>query len=622
MRRPFIPIRIKIMIALLTVTTAVVSVITFTMANLFQQDKRAYINDLAAIVALNTAEESRALLAGYRDRLEACALVIDRPDVTPEERSEFLDRFFRDFPALLGIAFYADGREVTAAYDAAALSAAGLSRQDVQRRRREVPLPLERIGAGEVYVENSTLSPRLPSLTLAVAHRIEGRSRPAIVTGIVRLDGLLRLTSRSGVFEVFIADRSGTLLSHPDRQRVSRREAVTLRPEVAAAHSEHSAGSTLEYVEGGTEMIGGFASVGVGGLIAAAQIPKSAAYVASRALLNRLLVAALGLLLAAALTGVFWSRRFTRPVEQLSRATREVARGRFDIKVPVSSRDEIGTLAASFNQMASRLRDREAALRDAQAKIIQSEKLAAFGQLGAGIAHEVKNPLAGILGCAQLSLRKVEAGSPLEKNLQLIEKETKRCKTIIENLLKFARQEKAVREPIEINPVVEDAVAIVRHQLEVNQVAITKDLADDLPLIRGNANQLQQVLMNLMINAQQAMEGRAGRVTIATRRPDPARVQVSVTDDGPGIPKEIQEKLFEPFFTTKPRGKGTGLGLAVTYGIVNDHGGQIRLESEPGHGATFVITLPALEGEEGWPDAAPPEGTSGTAADPSSANAG
>src|SRR5712691_5998487 len=190
MRRPSIPIRIKIMIALLTVTTAVVSVITFTMANLFQQDKRAYINDLAAIVALNTAEESRALLAGYRDRLEACALVIDRPDITPEERSEFLDRFFRDFPALLGTAFYADGREVTAAYDAAAFRAAGLSRQDVQRRRREVPLPLERIGAGEVYVENSTLSPRLPSLTLAVAHRIEGRSRPAIVTGIVRLDGL------------------------------------------------------------------------------------------------------------------------------------------------------------------------------------------------------------------------------------------------------------------------------------------------------------------------------------------------------------------------------------------------------------------------------------------------
>ncbi len=597
MRRPFIPIRIKIMIALLTVTTAVVSVITFTMANLFQQDKRAYINDLAAIVALNTAEESRALLAGYRDRLEACALVIDRPDVTPEERSEFLDRFFRDFPALLGIAFYADGREVTAAYDAAAFR-------------------------GEVYVENSTLSPRLPSLTLAVAHRIEGRSRPDVVTGIVRLDGLLRLTSRSGVFDVFIADRSGTLLSHPDRQRVSRREAVALRPEVAAAHSEHSAGITLEYVEGGTEMIGGFASVGVGGLVAAAQIPKSAAYVASRALLNRLLIAALGLLLAAALAGVFWSRRFTRPVEQLSRATREVARGRFNIQVPVSSRDEIGTLAASFNQMASRLRDREAALRDAQVKIIQSEKLAAFGQLGAGIAHEVKNPLAGILGCAQLSLRKVEAGTPLEKNLQLIEKETKRCKTIIENLLKFARQEKAVREPIEINPVVEDAVAIVRHQLEVNQVAITKDLAADLPLIRGNANQLQQVLMNLMINAQQAMEGRAGRVTIATRRPDPARVQVSVTDDGPGIPKEIQEKLFEPFFTTKPRGKGTGLGLAVTYGIVNDHGGQIRLESEPGHGATFVITLPALEGEEGWPDAAPPEGTPGTAADPSSAKAG
>ena len=598
MRPPFVPIRIKITIALLLVTTAVVSVITFTMANLFHRDKEAYINDLAAIVALNAAEESRALLLGYRDRLQAYALIMGRTDVTQSHQAELLNEFFRDFPALVAVAFSEDGKEVAAAYDAQALRSAGLSKRDIQQYRRKLALPLERLAAGESFIENSTLSGELPTLTLALAQRSEGRARPAIVTGIVRLDGLLRLSSRAGVFEVSIVDRSGTLLSHPDAQRVCRREPATLPPEVETAHAEHSAGITLDYTQGGTEMIGGFASVDFGGLIAAAQIPRSAAYLASRDLLNRLLFAALGLLLAAALAGLFWSRRFTRPVEQLSRATRQIAKGRFDVKVRVTSNDEIGTLAVSFNRMASELRAREGALREAHAKILQSEKLAAVGQLGAGIAHEVKNPLAGILGCAQLSLRKAERGTPLEKNLLLIEKETKRCKTIIENLLKFARQEKTVLEPIEVNRVVEDAVAIVRHQLELQRVKIREELADDLPMVRGHADQLQQVLMNLMINAQDAMEGRPGTVTITTGRPDADRIEVRVMDTGPGIPKEIQGKLFEPFFTTKPRGKGTGLGLAVTYGIVKDHGGEIRVESEPGHGATFIITLPVAESDE------------------------
>jgi signal transduction histidine kinase len=625
-RRLYLPIRIKIMIALLVVTTAVVSVITFTMANLFHQDKKAYIHDLASIVALNAAEESRALLLGYRDRLRSYALLMARAEVPQEQRSGFLSQFFRDFPGLIAVALYENGREVAAAYDGEALKAAGLTRQDVERHRREVPLPLDGLGADDAFVENSTLSPRLPSLTLAVRHRDAARARSTIVTGMVRLDGLLGLASRSGVFEVFVADRSGVLLSHPDAGRVSRHDAVTLRPEVETVRSGRGAGITLEYADGGTEMIGGFAAVGVGGLIVAAQIPKSAAFLAARDLLNRLLLAALGLLIAAALTGLIWSRRFTRPVERLSRATRQIARGRFDVQVQVTSGDEIGTLAASFNQMATGLRDREAALREAQAQLLQSEKLAAVGQLGAGIAHEVKNPLAGILGCAQLSLKKAEPGSPLEKNLQLIEKETKRCKSIIDNLLRFARQEQAIREPIEINRVAEDAVAIIRHQLELQRVKVRQKLAEGLPMIRGNANQLQQVLINLMINAQDALEGRPGTVTVTSARLGADRIELRVTDTGPGIPTEIQPRLFEPFFTTKPRGRGTGLGLAVTYGIVKDHRGEIRVESEPGHGATFIITLPALESDEALPSpssgdasAAPDDGSAVPGNDPAAA---
>jgi signal transduction histidine kinase len=284
----------------------------------------------------------------------------------------------------------------------------------------------------------------------------------------------------------------------------------------------------------------------------------------------------------------------------MSRSAREVGQGRFDVKVEVDTRDEIGDLAATFNDMASGLNSREKALKEAQAQLIQSEKLAAFGQLGAGIAHEVKNPLAGILGYVQLSLRKTEPDTVLHNNLKIIEKETKRCRTIIDNLLKFARQEKVEMKPVGLNGVVEETAALIDHQLGMHGIRLEKELAQGLPAILGNANQLQQILLNLVLNAQQAMEGTQGKIRITTDVAADGRAEVRISDTGPGIPKEIQARLFEPFFTTKPAGKGTGLGLSVTYGIVKDHNGEILVESEPGHGATFVIRFPAArEGGNG-----------------------
>ena len=141
---------------------------------------------------------------------------------------------------------------------------------------------------------------------------------------------------------------------------------------------------------------------------------------------------------------------------------------------------------------------------------------------------------------------------------------------------------------------VEDAITIIDHQLGINGVRLEKDLEEGLPSIQGNGNQLQQVLMNLMINGQQAMNGKPGTIQIITKSVN-SSVEIRVTDTGPGIPKEIQSKLFEPFFTTKPAGQGTGLGLSVTYGIIKDHKGKIGIESREGEGATFVITLPVIK---------------------------
>jgi signal transduction histidine kinase len=242
--------------------------------------------------------------------------------------------------------------------------------------------------------------------------------------------------------------------------------------------------------------------------------------------------------------------------------------------------------------MASELFHREEELKSAQEALIQSEKMAAFGQLGAGIAHEVKNPLAGILGLTQLCLLDADKETTQHENLSLIEKETKRCKIIIENLLKFSRQEKVTFDRVDINQVAKDALAIVNHQMGINHVKLYQKFTPDIPPIWGNANQIQQVLLNLMINAQQAMEGKAGKVLMMTEGLDSKWVKILVIDNGPGIPKEIQAKIFEPFFTTKPSSKGTGLGLSVSYGIVKEHKGDILLKSKPGKGTKFTIILP------------------------------
>ncbi len=588
------PIRLKIMVALLFALTMVVIAISFTMGAFFHEDKRSYMNDWVSIAAVSTADEARSLLQGYSRQLEICSSIMLDTDIPGADRQRLVREIFDRFPELVEISLHRGGDEVDSARDVKALEAAGLTVEQLRDFRRTHPLPSSSVLAVTPYVENSTIAKSLPSLTIAFARKQSGTTTPLVVSGLVRLDELLRLGARFRVFEVGLESSDGTLLAHPDLGRVVRREKAYRPVELEAAVGRNRAAQTVQYRRDNADMIGGFAPVQFAGITAAAQMPKAAAFLASRDLIHRLISVAVILLATVAVGGRLWSRRITRPLERLSEATRVIAKGSFDVKVDVQSRDEIGALAGSFNQMASELEVRETALKEAHSQLIQSEKMAAFGQLGAGIAHEVKNPLAGILGCAQISLLDVEQGTFLHKNLTLIEKETNRCKTIVENLLRFARQEKAVKEPIRVNQVVDDAAAIVNHQLEIHKVKIAKELAADLPLVNGNANQLQQVLMNLLVNAQQAMGGKEGRIRIATRAAEGGKIEISVTDDGPGIPREIQHKLFDPFFTTKPAGQGTGLGLSVSFGIIKDHDGEIVIRSEPGQGATFLITLPAL----------------------------
>jgi len=587
------PIRFKILIALLLIITAVVSTITFSMANLFHADKSAYIHDLTSEMAMHTAAETRAMLIGYRERLQVFTRIMFEEDLAQAQKSKLLKQLFEEFQEFVAITLYVNGEELATVYDAKSLQAAGLTKEGLLAYRQEHQPPVDLIKAGNPIITNSTQAASLPTFTIMIPLQLQNeQAQPAVVAAVIRLEGLQRLATRSKVFTTFIVDYEGMPLAHTDPEKVVDRTQIGWIADIEGLKGQQSHSTTLEHAQDDIQMVGGLARIESSDLLAGVEIPKAAAYLAARELLNNLIVVALALLVMSVIVSLFGARLITQPLVRLSRATKVVAKGQFDIQLESSSRDEIDDLAQSFNTMASELDSREKALKSAQAALVQSEKMAAFGQLGAGIAHEIKNPLAGILGLTQLSLRKIEKESAISKNLSIIEKETHRCTTIIQNLLKFARQEKVAFEPVEINRVVEDAMAIVEHQLVMNRVKLTKNLAQEIPLISGNANQIQQVLINLMINAQQAMEGRAGEVTVTTSNHNSGNVQIQIRDTGPGIPEDLRAKIFEPFFTTKEVGKGTGLGLSVSYGIITEHGGDIQVKSALGKGTAFNISLP------------------------------
>jgi signal transduction histidine kinase len=256
--------------------------------------------------------------------------------------------------------------------------------------------------------------------------------------------------------------------------------------------------------------------------------------------------------------------------------------------------------AALAIENARNLRDLAEAnrtLRETQAQLVQSAKMSAIGQLAAGISHEVRNPL-HVIGGSIYYLRELLRGTQnpkVEECLSHIEGEVGRAVGLIDNLLALARPQDAPFEELSLNDVVARSLGLVRAMAEKRGVAIEVDLADRLPPVLGNAGQLQQVALNVLLNGIQALEGRGGKIRVRTTAEE-AVVRAEFEDDGPGIAPEVMEKIFEPFFSG--REGGTGLGLYVCYGIARRHGGRIECRSEPGRGATFTVTLPAIKEAE------------------------
>lgn len=335
----------------------------------------------------------------------------------------------------------------------------------------------------------------------------------------------------------------------------------------------------------------------------------------------RMVAISIGFILLVSMSvGWLLHRLIYVPLRDLELGAKKLAYGDFDHAIPIRGADEFGSLARSSNVMMAALRksrqestqwvqtleqkvkERTQDLHLAEAEVARGEKLASIGQLAAGIAHELNNPLTGVLTFTYLLRKKMPDGSQDAEDLDLVIRETKRCASIIKRLLDFAREKVPEKNAADINQLVEETVRFVERSVALQRIEIAMDLDPDLPQVLVDYDLIKQVIMNILVNAKQAIEEH-GNILVQTRfhegRKMPGSgdqltptIEVAISDTGCGIPKADLQRIFDPFFTSKEVGKGTGLGLSVSYGILQSHGGEIKVESTVGEGSTFRIFLP------------------------------
>jgi two-component system, NtrC family, sensor kinase len=400
-----------------------------------------------------------------------------------------------------------------------------------------------------------------------------------------------------------------TKLNRPDRFRIFKPDGHRVLGIITPIENQPSCSTAACHAHPAEQQVLGVLDTNVSLARADADLRESS--------VRMLVYTVFAVVLIAVLSGIFVWRVLHIPVKKLKAGTEKLSRGQLGYQLDIVSRDELGELALSFNQMSRQLReareesdawaqmlearveDKTRELKHAHQQVMQSEKMASIGKLAATVAHEINNPLAGILTYAKL-LRKwldrdgwdAKRRDEVRGSLELIESESRRCGEIVRNLLTFSRSSPMNVQWVDLNQVIDRCVRLVQHQTELNNVQLQPQPGEDMPQVQCDAGQIEQLLLALMMNAIDALP-HGGNLWVRSRMvPEVSSVQLEVEDDGVGIPEEILSNLFEPFFTTKEKGHGVGLGLAISKGIAERHRGRIDVESKPGRGTKFTITLP------------------------------
>ncbi len=438
----------------------------------------------------------------------------------------------------------------------------------------------------ETFVQNIYKSSEYsrPLMTIATPVKDDEGNLLGILAGRLNLNEIDKITEeRSGLGETGKLYIINKLYYHASGPKLFK-EGKPIKEELHSTGIDDCIGGTsskgiFENYEG-EEVFGVYKWLDEREVCIIAEMGKNEAYSPIYGLRNGIIVAVVILMGGLIFFVPPIASTMTKPLMQLVKGAGEIGKGRFDYRIKVKTDDEIGTLSEAFNKMAEDIET-------TQNQLVQSEKLASLGQLSAGIAHEINNPLANISLNAQMLLQDVE-DEKIQKRLTKIEDNVDRATRIIKSLLEFSRAPEFHLACTDINILITKTLDILEH--EIKKVEVIKDLDGELPKVLADLNQLQQVFINIIANATQAMP-KGGTLTLRTRKVGDA-VEIEISDTGEGISPENIKKVFDPFFTTKKVGKGTGLGLSISYRIVEKHGGQIDIKSEVGKGTSFILKLP------------------------------
>jgi two-component system, NtrC family, sensor kinase len=551
-------------------------------------------------VATEAARNVERTVASGIDGLRLSVGALPSRQLSDKDLAAVLRIPYRQLPAVSAVALLGkDGRLLApAVYEENGEKPDSFSDADLQSLLRHAPVDLAQQAGTALGVpyKGSTGTTRLP-----VAFRID--SARVVAAELSLQDVAARLSQLPGT--AFLASQSGLPLAGPAALSAEETRLA------AAAVSSRAPLSRLVRRDDGSEWLAAAAPVGsMGWVVGVAQPARTAFSGAVRVRDYTVFWAAVALLLTAVL-GAFLSRGLSEPVRELSQGVRALAEGRYDQTVPVESRDELGQLAEGFNHMAreigrrdeeirawnaelqKRVEHRTAELKLAQDQILRTRRLAAIGSLGAGIAHELNNPLTAVCGLISLARKQLGDSSPQTETLRQALEQARRVSKIVGDLRQFSEQERTQggrRFPLELP--VKGALDLYAEELRDRRIEVRQDLQEGVREAQGDPLQIQQVVAHLVQNAIAAMpEGGELRIGIADVAGD--ALKLTVSDSGKGIPAEIRERIFDPFFTTKDGAAGAGLGLSISHSIVEAHHGKLLVDSAPGRGATFTVLLPA-----------------------------
>ncbi len=607
----------KLVLFMLAAAVGPVAVVGFSLLASAESELRARIGAQQAATAAAAAQQAGRDIDEGVETLVRAAGPIRWRELDPQERAGALRLLLqqsRHFSA--AVLLDSSGAELLPAVLRPSKDEAHDGRPpqppDLTAFRAAVPLAaLANAGPGAVAMSPPYARPGEGSAAaLAVAVDGAGQNWLAVVEmSLHALQERAEEESRTGAGELYLVDAEGRAIAGPSREVVLKPVSLADR---ALAGNAGSKPSFSRYAADGVATLGAVARTPDQlGWTALVRIPEEQAFAPVARMRRTVLFSIAGALLLLLAAGFLFSRGIATRLEQVAEGARAFGRGELSVRIEVKGADETAELAETFNavgaelsaarkklltwneELQQKVEERTAELKAAQAQLLEAQKLAAIGQLGAGVAHEINNPLAGILGNAQLLLLDRPGDDRESTILKKIEAQAKRAKEITSNLLRFSQQRPAADlRPVDLNKVVKDTLSLVEAQVKSEGIEIGLSLADPLPPVSGDPGHLAQVMLHLLANARTAMlKSSPKRLTLGTLA-EGDTVSMWVADTGKGIADKDLPRIFEPFFTTKDVWSNVGLGLSVSYRVVSEHKGQIKVKTEVGKGSTFSVELP------------------------------